>query len=283
MAIKAIVDALDSVDASLHDLYEEKDGKYVLSIESLEGHPAQDGLKRAKDRLLSEKKDLATRLSAAETRLASIPEDFDAEEWSRLRAEDEARAGDPEGKDIRKQIETATAAVRTQLEAKIDAVKRKAETTLAERDAKISALEGDLRRVLIEDGLTKALVTAGVDKNLLDGAKAMLERRVEVVEEDGVRVARVKADFGGDDLDQYVASWVQTDGKAYVPPARGGDETGSSPALRPGEANPFAKATWNKTAQAKLKANPAQAERLAKMAGFTDANSGFSALRPIEA
>ena len=46
MALKAIIDSLDSVEEQFRALYEEKDGKYVLQIEGIEAHPGAQSLKR---------------------------------------------------------------------------------------------------------------------------------------------------------------------------------------------------------------------------------------------
>src|SRR5690606_36712730 len=124
-------------------------------------------------------------------------EDFDAEEWARLRADDEARRNDPDNKDVRAQIETAVNAVRKQEEDKRERLKKDYDSKLAEKDAEIVKRDGEIRRRVATDGLRSALVSAGVKKGLVDGAIAMFDRDVEVVLEDGAYVARMKSDLGG--------------------------------------------------------------------------------------
>ena len=51
MALKAIIDSLDSVEEQFHALYEEKDGKFVLNVDGIEAHPGAAALKAALDRV----------------------------------------------------------------------------------------------------------------------------------------------------------------------------------------------------------------------------------------
>jgi len=289
MALKAIVDALADVPESLHGEYkEQKIGDktvYVLDLEGVDSHPAVVNLKTAHERVKADKTKLAGDLAAANAKLKVLPEDFDPDEYERLRAEEAIRINDPTGGDVRKQVETATAAVKSQYEAKLAKQKKDFETEIAERDGKITALDSDLRKRLVTDGLTTALTEAGVTAPpFIKAARALLEPGVEVIEEDGIRVAKMKADLGGDDIAKYVANWVQSDeGKVFVAPAKGGDAPGNQ-RPRTTDTNPFSKAGWNKTEQGRLlRTDRRKAESFAQAAGFKTLDAAVAAREAIAA
>jgi hypothetical protein len=286
--LKTVLESLDDVPEAIREHYkEQKQGDktvYVLDLDGVDAHPGVVNLKSAFERVKADKKKLGEDLAAANAKLKDIPEDFDATEWERLRTDEQTRQSDPGNNDVRKQIETATAAVKSQYEAKIAKIKKDSDAAIAERDRKIAALDADIRKRLVTDGLTAALTEAGVtNPAFLKAARAMLEHDVEVVEEDGSRTAKMKSDLGGDDLAKYVQNWVQGDeGKAFVSPAKGADSKGGN--SRSSEDNPFGKTGWNKTAQGQLiRADRAKAERLAKAAGFKSLEATYAASKPLVA
>lgn len=87
-------------------------------------------------------------------------------------------------------------------------------TKTAETEASIS------RNLLVENGLTAALVSVKVGEAYLDGAKALHQGKVEVVDENGTRVAKLN----GKPLAEAIKEWAESDqGKHYVsPPHNGG-------------------------------------------------------------
>lgn len=289
MALKAILDTLDDVPEPLRGEYKEsKVGDktvYVLDLEGVDSHPAVVNLKTAHERVKADKAKLAGDLATANAKLKTVPEDFDADEWERLRTEDAARQNDPTGGDVRRQVETATAAVKSQYEAKLAKQKKDFEAEITERDGKITALDTDLRKRLVTDGLTVALTEAGVTAPpFIKAARALLEPGVEVIEEDGIRVAKMKADLGGDDIAKYVANWVQSDeGRVFVAPAKGGDAAGNQ-RPRNTDSNPFGKQAWSKTEQGRLiRTDRKKAESLAQAAGFKSLDLAISARQPLAA
>ncbi|MES0071921.1 hypothetical protein [Mesorhizobium sp. M0058] len=284
MPLKTILEKLDGVDDAFHTMYEEKDGKFILQLEGIDDHPAVIALKNGHTNSKRERDEARRKLTDAEKKLKGLPEDFDAAEWERLKTEDEARQADPEGKDVRKQVETAVAAKERQMTTRHEAALRAKDEVIAEKDQTISGLTGDLRTTLVGDGLTKELVKAGVKPTLLKAAQRMFEGDVEIVEEDGKRIARMKTDLGGDELGKFIGNWAQSDeAKDFIAAPTGADERGGGRNLRLGETNPYAKDTWNITQQgALLKSDRAKAERLAKTAGFKDLAHANSSMGPID-
>ncbi|PWJ81500.1 hypothetical protein C7441_11032 [Pseudaminobacter salicylatoxidans] len=281
MALKTILDSLDGVDDAFKDQYEEKDGKFVLQIEGIDDHPAVVSLRNGHNNSKRERDEARRKLTEAEAKLRVLPEGFDIAEYERLKAEDEARQADPDNKDVRKQVETAVAAKDRQWQARHEAAMNAKDVIIAERDGTIESLGGDLRRTLVEDGLTKALVKAGIKPTLMKAAQRMFEGDVEVVEEDGKRVARMKTDLGGDEVERFIMNWSQSEeAKDFIAPMRGADERGSDTRRNAGP-NPFAKDGWNITQQGRLiNSDRAKAEQLAKAAGFKDLDEANKAVGP---
>lgn len=283
--LKTVVDSLDGIEEQYRGLYEEKDGKYILQIEGVDSHPSVVALKNGHMNSKRERDEAKRQLAELKKKLEAVPEDFDADEWHRLRSEEEARRSDPDNKDVRKQIEAATAAVKSQYEARLAKAKKDAEAALAEIKAEKESLEADLRGALVDDGLTKALVKVGVKPTLLRAAKRMFDADVEVVIEDGKRVARMKSDLGGDSIEDFIANWSRSDeAKDFIAPPTGADERGARGGRGMGADNPFSKSAWNKTVQGELlKTNRAKAEQLAKSAGFKTLESALAARGPVSA
>lgn len=260
MALKAIIDSLDSVEEQFRSLYEEKDGKFVLMVDGLESHPGAAALKAALDRVRGEKRTVSDKLTAAESRLEGLPEDFDIEAYETLRQQ-------AEGKEPPK-VEERLAAQKTQLEAKFAKDREKLE-------ARANKLDGTLRRVMVDDGLTKALLDAGIDKNYLAAAKALLKEKgqIKLVEDDDA--IQVFADDGVNDrtpLTDYVRSWAgQDEGKVFVAKATGGDAKGGGG--RQFSDNPWDSSNGKKpnlTKQQQLvQENPSKARQMAQAVGVT--------------
>ena len=155
MPVKAVVQTLDDVPPEQHALYTQVGEIFVLQIEDVDSHPNVKNLKTAHEAVKATRLKLSNDLAAANAKLAALPENFDAEEYTRLKAEDDARKANPDNGDINKKIEQATAALNAQHNAVRAADKRTAEAALkAERD-KTAALNAEIRRLLVDDTLTK--------------------------------------------------------------------------------------------------------------------------------
>lgn len=273
MALKAIVDDLADVPEALHGEYkEQKIGDktvFVLDIEGVNAHPDVVSLKNAHERQKQTNKTLTTDLNAAKARLEGLPEEFNADEYERLRAA-------AEGKDAPKPDEQV-ARVRDQLE-------RKHAADLGKKDDRIKVLEGVINRTLVDDGLNSALDAAGIDPKFKRAARATLKESglIKLVEEDGKFSATVDTDMGPMPLDKYVSDWAAGDeGKVFVSPAKLDDAPGSR-ANRGTENNPYAKDRWNKTEQGRLMTiDRNKAERLARAAGFKDLAAANAARLPL--
>lgn len=74
MALKKKInkEAYDKLDDGIKELYNEKDGEYILDVEGKDNEDAIDELRRAKEREAQEAKDLRKKLKETETKLAEI-------------------------------------------------------------------------------------------------------------------------------------------------------------------------------------------------------------------
>ena len=266
MALRSIVDSLDEVPAEFHSEYKPLDGKFVLDVDGIDSHPQVAKLKSAFERVKADKTKLSADLAEAVAKTAELPEDFDAEEWVRLKA----AAGDP--KDPAKQDEHLQSQKRV-FEQRISNLEAKHAKDLATAQAEIQERDGALNGLLVEEGLTKALAEAGVAKEYLKAARALLRPSVKVVrDENGSRRAIVETDLGEEEVARYVASWTQSDeGRVFIPKPTGSDANGTGG--RGFTDNPWDSSGGKKpnlTKQQELIATaPERARQMAKAAGVT--------------
>lgn len=287
MAVKAILTDINEAADALRGFYTQKElgGEtvYALEVEGVDDHPAVANLKNAYERVKADRQTLSAELKAAKDKAAGLPEDFDRDEWDRLRADDEARQNDPSGKDERARIEAALASTKSMYEARIARMAKDHERVLGEKDQTITEQDAEIRTRLVGGGLREVLTNIGVKQGLINTAVRSFEHDVEVVIEDGQRVARMRPELGGGDIGQYFQNWANSEeAKDFIDPARGGGATGSRSSTGVAD-NPFSQKSWSKTAQgAALRTDRARAERLAKSAGFRSLEAALAASAPNE-
>lgn len=205
MALKAFTDTLDGIDASLHEHYVEKDGGYYLSLDDFGKHPGAVTLKNTLNKVNKEKETLSAQVVDLEGKVSVLPDDFDADDWARLKASDTGKP-DEAIQALKDQHTRAVEALRNKHTLEIEA----ANTQVAERDAYID-------RTLIDGGLKDSLLEVGVMPELLDGALASLRGNVKVQRaDDGSRSAIVETDLGDVGIADFVKEWAGSKGKAYL-------------------------------------------------------------------
>lgn len=274
--LKTVLENLDGVQEALHELYEEKDGKFILKVEGIEDHPSVAALKNGHANAKRERNEAKTKIADLERKLAKfegLPDDFDPDEYERVKAElDELKANpNPKEQEIEQRIEAKWSAKFEQQKTKSEKEIKRLTDQVAERDQRLAKIDTEFKSNLIDSELSKALDEAGVTKPAFRrAATAILRSDIEVVEEDGVRHVRMKADLGGDPVNKYVPGvWAQSDeGKTFVEPSSGGGAGGSKGNGIGVTNNPWSKEHWDVGAQTKLfKQDPNKARRLAKEHG----------------
>ncbi|MBK3745285.1 hypothetical protein G3A39_39570 [Paraburkholderia aspalathi] len=258
MGLKTILDSLDNVSAELHDLYEEKDGKFVLILDDdVKTHPSVAALSNAYTQEKKRRKDLSDEVAALKLRVEGLPDEFDADAYAQLVAQ-------AEGKEPPKSDDQVVK-VRDQLE-------RKHTADLAKRDDTITKLRGTIEKLTVDDGLSRAMDEANIDpkhkKKLAPYLKGL--GKIKLEEDDGSFAALVETDMGPVDLNKFVADWAGSDdGREYVGKPKGLDTSGSDG--RKADVNPWAKDTRNLTKQGDVvRADPAKARRMMSAAGIPE-------------
>lgn len=280
MPLKVVVDNLETEveDEALRSLYQETEIKdaagkpkkvFVLQIEGVESHPTVRNLKVAHENVKREKSQLTTRVTELEGQVGELPEGYTKERWDELVSIAEAAQNDDGNRDVAKKLQDQKAALDGQWQRKLDQavakVTKERDDAVSERDTE----RGGRRADTIDRQLGKAMGEAGItDPDLAEAAAAMIRGHVEVVDDDGQLRVLSKAEFGGDDVVSYVKTWAGTDkGKKFVTKAAGGDATGGGPKVDSKD-NPWSAVHWNMTSQGRIRAaDPAKADRLAKLAG----------------
>lgn len=284
MALKSILESIDDLPEEIKAEYKpvkigDKDA-FMLDIDGLDAHPGTAKLKTALENNKKDKTALFAENKVLKEKLGAVPEDFDADEWLRLKAEADEDPNDP---DKKKKHEQLVAGQKKLYEDRIEANKKKAEADLAAKDVLLREKDATIASLLVDDGLTKALVEVGVGKQYLNGAKALLRANVKVVQEEGQQPRAVfNTDLGEENLPDFIRNWSQSEeGKAYIPPAAGGGAEGHGKRTAVSSDNPFLAKNWSKTEQGKLqRADAVKAERYAKEAGFKTLATGLSAMKP---
>lgn len=213
MGIKALIDTLDDAPEALHDQYkEQKVGDktvFVLDVEGIDDHPKVRGVITANKENVRKRDEYKTKVSELEGKLASIPEDFDAEKWVELNAN--VNKDDPGKRDADLQ------SMKQVYEGKLANLQKKYETDIAAKDTDLAERDGYIDRSLIDAGLKDSLLDVGVNPELIDGAMASLRGSVKVQRaDDGNRKAIVETDLGEIGVTEFVKDWAQTKGKAYL-------------------------------------------------------------------
>src|SRR5690625_4547007 len=90
MALKAILPEIDDLPEEIQSFYAEtKIGDktvYVLNVEDLDNHPKVRGVVTANQENKRKAQERLMRIEELEERLSALPEDFDPDEYERLKA-----------------------------------------------------------------------------------------------------------------------------------------------------------------------------------------------------
>lgn len=218
MGLKAILEKIDDLPEDQKSLYTEtKVGDktaYVLEVEDIDNHPKVRGVITANRENVRKRDEYKSKVDELEGKVANLPEDFDADEWTRLKS---GNSGKPD---------EALQALKDQHSRAIETLKAKHAKDLSDKDTLIGERDGYIDKTLIDGGLKDALLDVGVNPELLDGALASLRGSVKVQKaDDGNRKAIVETDLGDVPVADYVKEWSGTRGKAYLgkPSGPGGE------------------------------------------------------------
>jgi len=248
MSLKAIVDSLDNVDENLQEFYEEQDGKYVLKVEGVREHPEVTALKNAYDSEKQKRSDLAKERDKYKEVADKLPDDFDADEYERLKANGEG------GDDVQKKVEEAR-----------ERERKRHERTIQQLTEERDSLKNNYHKTQTQTALKDALNEVNVAPHLRRAAERLWSYDAQL-DEDGKVVTS-----DGTPLTEAIRDWSQGEEGSYFI-AADGNGGGGAPGGRAGRGNgkdnPWAKDSYNMTQQAIIeKQDPDKAKRLKSEAG----------------
>lgn len=205
--LKTVIESTDGLDEALIPLYAEHDGKFVLQIEGVDAHPDVANLKNAYERVKADRDTVKTERDRLKATAATLPDDFDAEKWAKL------KDGKPD--------EAALIKLRQDLEAERDDWKGKFEQM--SETARKNALDRDLTDALTASGVTNPAFAKAARTMLSDGVK---------IGDDGKPF--VETDMGPMALSEHVKRWAAGEGKDFVTaPKGGGGKGGEGGGIKP--------------------------------------------------
>jgi hypothetical protein len=264
MPLKLVEETLDTLEPHFHELYTEKDGKFVLT--GVEGLKTQDDINRVMVSLTKERNDhKATKEKFAP--LVAIGKDPTEilTLIDRIPELEELAKGKVDDAQIDKIVESRLKAKLTPVERALEAEKQRAE--LFEKENK--TYKERERTTTIHEALRKAALETKIRPDAVDDALMLAERYFEV-DETGSVIG--KSDIKGVSPGMDPVAWFienQTK-RAYLWGESFGGGAGGSGNNFQSVVNPWTAENWNLTEQGKiLQANAKRAEQLATSAGTT--------------
>lgn len=209
MALSTVVTDLEQIDESIREHYAEQeiDGEtvYVLQLTEVDSHPEVRGLSGAYQSEKQKRQKMAEAKRELDRLKAQMPEDFDPEEWKRLK-EQAQNAGDDD---------------------RVRQIQQEWQRKVEEAEQRAQAAEQKLRTTTVERALSEALEAAGVTRPALKRGAASLLRDQVQLNDDGE--AAMETRLGPRPVSEAVKQWVQTEeGAEFVAPATGSGAKGST-------------------------------------------------------
>ncbi len=283
--LKTKYDKLEDIDEKYRDLFEEKDGKFLLTgIEGANDADAVARMGKQRDDARKEANDAKAKLKAFEALGDRDPTEvvkiLDEVEDLKSQLEEAKQAGGKTDEAIQKRIDAAVTRAEARHKRELENAAKEHEKTkakLAEEQGRVTTLDGRIKSGTVRDALVKAAseqkVKASAVQDLL-----MYAGSFEITEDGKV----VTKDGVGAPPGISVSDWLadrKSDRSHWWDESVGGGAKGGNGGAGTGGPNPFLKDSKSFTkAQALVKANPAQALQFAKQAGHESIAAAMSAL-----
>ena len=247
MALKAVIETKDEIPEGFEDHYKEVDGVYALQLEEWRKHPELVHIKEQADSNRNKLKSVSQERDQLKEKLENIPEDFDPDEYERLKANG---GGD---QDLQKKIDEAR-----------ERERKRHETTINNLTGERDDLKQKLNKNVVENQLKTELGQLNIVPTMRT-ATERLWRNDLTIDEDGNPVTT-----DGKPLSDAIKEWAESEeGKHFIAaPANGGGSGGGGQGGSNTKDNPFTKEAWNLTEQMRLQnQEPDKAKRLETEAG----------------
>lgn len=189
--LKSVYDEKSEIPAGAEKFYKETDGKFHLQVE---GFKSEEDVTKLQDALSKERKEKRDALNEAKTlrdKFGLLPEDFDIEEFNRLKDSDPAKELDAKLTEQRERIT------------------KQFETKLAEKDEIIASKDGLVTKHVKNATLTKAISEIGVQKTFIPAVEAMFKDKI-IIEGENVLLDEQP-------VAEALKAWSETDdGKHFI-------------------------------------------------------------------
>lgn len=259
MALKALVDSLDGIDAHFHELYTQKGDKYELT--GVEGFKTQADVDRINAALVKERNDHKDTKNKFAPFASFDPADVQSK-LDRFEELELAAAGKLDENKI-------NAIVESRLKQKVGPIERERDlykSQIGEKDTLLGQFQAERTQRTIFDKIRDAAVSAKVLPEAMEDAMMLAERVFEVTESGAVVTKDNVGVTPGIDASVWFTELQSKKPHWWGPSAGGGARGTGTPGS--GNTNPFSHEHWNLTEQGKLvMTNRQRAEQLAKSAG----------------
>ncbi len=215
MALKSVFPSADDIPDGLKDYYvEAADGRFVLDIEDVDKHPKVRGVITANRENAKKAQERLAKIEEYESKLSALPEDFDADEWMRL------KSGTKPDEQIQK--------LQDQHARALEALKAKHKSDLDAITGQLTERESYIDRTTRDGILATALDEAGFDPAHKPMLAKFLADQIKVRREaDGRRVAFADTDLGEVAPLEFVKDFAAKAGKVYLAKPSGPGAPGS--------------------------------------------------------
>lgn len=263
MAMKTILDKLEDVSEVFRDQYIEKDGKFHLDLEGLDGHPVVKGLRDENAKRRIKERDLDGQLNQFRTAFGDKKLEDIMAQLDRIPELEELSKGKADEATIAKLVEGRLATATGPLKRDLDRLKAES----VQLTGVIEEYKARDRQRAIGDKVREALAKSqGFQPSAFEDAILLAERVFEVGEDGTVTTKDGAGITPGLAPDVWLTEMQKT-----RPHWWGASQGGGALGNRSGGAggvNPWTAENWNMTEQGKiLRENRQRAEQLARAAG----------------
>lgn len=171
--------------------YEEKDGAFHLKVEGAIPETFSSPLKKALDDERKLRRDAEAKAKTLNDKFGLLPEDFDINEFNRLKDSDPS-----------KELDSKLAEQR-------DRINKQWETRLADKDKALSEKDGLIQKHVKDSALSKAIAEVNIGKAFVPAVAAMFKEQITLEGENVLLKDRPVAEF----MKEWAAS---EEGKAFV-------------------------------------------------------------------
>lgn len=199
--LKNVYSSKSEIPTGAETFYKEVDGKFALQVE---GFPSQESVTKLETTLAEvrkEKRDALNDVKTLNSKYGALPEDFDINEFNRLKDADPA-----------KELDVKLQEQRERMTSQFDAEKQALEEKIQSSDALVTKHVRDAQ-------LMTAMTEVGVGKQFVPAVKAMFADKI-IVEGENVLLNERP-------VSEAVKAWSETDeGKHFIAaPANSGGDT----------------------------------------------------------